>query len=230
MDNEQANRLNEKDKQDFLNRFQNASDNGKGILNMLLSAFIANHDSKFAAQNLEPPSIIDNYKIDTSSYRLELDKEFEDRLSRINDDQSEMRNIYQTSSPEEKVIANQALVLMVEMLKQEIKPLIRDKMKLCRPEELEELKRIMPFHLPELPYRIQEKELNEMFEQIEREENLGVQRKFEEVKEKKIEELAFKYHDPPTQSRSYYTSESKTSLCMSKSKVIYYSRIEATNV
>ncbi len=119
MDNEQANRLNEKDKQDFLNRFQNASDNGKGILNMLLSAFIANHDSKFAAQNLEPPSIIDNYKIDTSSYRPELDKEFEDRLSRINDDQSEMRNIYQSSSPEEKVIANQALVLMVEMLKQE---------------------------------------------------------------------------------------------------------------
>ena len=161
MDTEQVNRLNERDKQDFRNRFQNASYNGKGVLNSLLCAFIASHECKFMVQNLEPPSIIDNYKIDTSPYRPELDKEFENILSNFpeNENQAEMRNQYRISSPEEKVLL---------------------------------------------------KELNEFFEQIEHEENLGVQKKFEIVQEKKkTDELTIKYYEQPTQSKGYYM-ESET--------------------
>ena len=211
MDTEQVNRLNERDKQDFRNRFQNASYNGKGVLNSLLCAFIASHECKFMVQNLEPPSIIDNYKIDTSPYRPELDKEFENILSNIPENQAEMRNQYRISSPEEKVLLKQALDLLAEMLRQETKHIIKDMMKQCAPEELEEFKKIIPFQLgAQMPYRIQLKELNEFFEQIEHEENLGVQKKFEIVQEKKkTDELTIKYYEQPTQSKGYYM-ESET--------------------
>ena len=129
MDNEQLNRLNEKDRLDFQNKFQNASDNSKGILNLLLSCFIAVHDFKFQAQKLEPPSLIDNYKIDTSPYSPEVDKEFTGLLRRMPENQTEVINQYKICSPEEKVLLKQAVALTGEMLKQETKSMIQEMMK-----------------------------------------------------------------------------------------------------
>ena len=205
MDNKQLNRLSEKDRLDLQNKFQKASDNGKGILNMLLCCLISVHDCKYQAQKLEPPSRIDNYKIDTSPYSPEVDKEFAGILRRISENQTEVKNQYNISSPEEKVLLRQAVALTVEMLKQALKSLIQELMESTPTEEIEQLIFYSPIKNT-IPYRLSSEELKELIEQIQLEQQSPFEKK-EVVEEKKTEERTMKYQERPIQSIQTYTYE-----------------------
>ena len=137
MDSENLSRLNEKDRNDFEMTFQKASKIGKNILDMLLSALIASHDANFQLDNTNPPSFINNYNLDNYPYSLEVDKEFEQIMCKLDSIQyDEARNQYKNSSPQEKVLLKQFLYLTEEMHKLQIRGVIRNFLKEGSPEEV----------------------------------------------------------------------------------------------
>lgn len=160
MDSETLSRLSEKDRQNFEQNYQSASKAGKDILDMLLSSLIATHDIQFQMEEKEPPSIINNYKLDTSPYSSEVDKEFERTLSKMpSEAHSEIKSQYKNSSPQEKVLVKQALVLRVEMHKFEIRGLIRDLLTDAPPEDIPSL-----LESETLSLNLSKAELNELIE------------------------------------------------------------------
>ena len=160
MDSETLSRLSEKDRESFENHYQSASKAGKDVLDMLLSSLIATHDIKFQLEEKEAPSIINNYKLDTSPYSSEVDKEFEETLSKMpSETHSEIKLQYKNSSPQEKVLVKQALVLRVEMHKFEIRGLIRDLLTDAPPEDIPEL-----LESETLSLNLSKAELNELIE------------------------------------------------------------------
>lgn len=163
MDSETLSRLAEKDRQNFEQSYQSASKSGKEILDMLLSSLIANHDIQYQLDEKEPPSIINNYKLDTSPYSSEVDKEFERILSKMpSETHSELKQHYKNSSPQEKVLVKQALGLRVEMHKFEIRGLIRELLSEAEPEEIIDIPSILA--LKRLSIKLSKEELNELIE------------------------------------------------------------------
>ena len=177
MDNENLSRLNEKDRNDFEITFQKASKIGKNILDMLLSALIATHDANFQLENTNPPSFINNYNLDNYPYSLEVDKEFEQIMCKLDSAQyDEARDQYKNSSPQEKILLKQFLCLTAEMYKLQIRGLIRDFLKEGSPPLLLEGET--------LPLKLTVEELTEL---VEREKLLKENKNIEKKEEKKEE-------------------------------------------
>ena len=157
-------RLSEPNRQDFQNTYEKASENGQEILELILSGLIAIHDGNFMLQNMEPPPLITNYKLDNSPYSKYVDKEFEEIMSKLPQDEHsiEVKEQYESSSPQEKVLLKQGASLQVEMLKLDIRATIVGFLE-DSPEEIPDLPSILQSE--GLPLQLSSFELKELIEQ-----------------------------------------------------------------